>query len=46
MAASSQDARPIIPLYNTNAFAAFSTTVTGLRLAWSGGLIVEHARFK
>ena len=38
--------RPIIPLYNQTAVAAFSTSVTGVRLTNAGQLSVEHAQFK
>jgi peptide/nickel transport system substrate-binding protein len=38
------DARPVIVLYDTVTFAAYSTKVTGLELTTSGVLIVRNAR--
>jgi len=40
------DARPIIVLYNTVTFAAFSASLTGVQLTSNGSLIVVNARYK
>jgi ABC-type transport system substrate-binding protein len=40
------DARPLIVLYDTVTFAAYSTNVTGVELTNAGLLIVANARFK
>jgi peptide/nickel transport system substrate-binding protein len=39
------DARPVIVLYDTVTFAAYSTNVTGIELTNTGLLIVANARF-
>jgi peptide/nickel transport system substrate-binding protein len=38
--------RPMIVLYNMTIYAAFSTNLTGVRLASDGNLLVANARFK